>query len=105
MKTVSKIPKIRTNLLESKIDAVFIIVKELLNGIYSKDMIRIASYNIYPQAFFVDKITDKIVEKIKSFIRFPAMPSQVLLNIRTYHQALLHIDPGIDISNIFKEVG
>ena len=70
MKTVSKIPKIRTNLLESKIDAVFIIVKELLNGIYSKDIIRIASYNIYPQAFFVDKITDK--KNVRVFQMFTA---------------------------------
>eukprot|EP00092_Neocalanus_flemingeri_P067820 GFUD01082821.1.p1 GENE.GFUD01082821.1~~GFUD01082821.1.p1 ORF type:complete len:1037 (+),score=267.10 GFUD01082821.1:313-3423(+) len=103
-KTIVHPSTLRKNLFESKIENVTIGMKELLKAFYSRNSITIASYKFFPEAFFLEKLTDKITEKIKGFVHFPIIPSQILLNLSSYHTALLHIDPGLDISTLVKEV-
>ena len=103
-KTMVNRATVRKNLFESKIETVTIGMKELLKAFYTKNSITIASYKFFPEAFFLEKLTDKIAEKIKGLVHFPNLPSQIKLSLSAYQTALLHIDPGLDISSLFKEV-
>ena len=94
----------RTNLFESKIEIVTIGMKELLKAFNTKNVIEIASYKVFPQAFFMEKLTDRMSERMKGLVVFPNLPSQINLSLSAYHGALLHLDPGLDISSLFRNM-
>ena len=94
----------RRKLFDSKIEMSTIGLKEILKAFFTTKSIIIASYTFFPESFFLDKLSDKILEKLKGFFIFPALPSDVKFNIKTLHQALIHIDPGLDVAILFQDI-
>ena len=94
----------RTELFKTPIEQATIGLKEMLRALSESRPIKIASLTYYPQAYLLDKLSDKISEKIKSFFHFPSLPSRVKFLINSYIQALTNVDPGFDIPALVKEI-
>ena len=91
-------------LFDTKIETSTIGLKEILKAFFTNKSIKIASYTFFPESFFLDKLSDKILERIKSFFLFPTLPSSVKFDIKTLQQALIHIDPGLDVAILFQDI-
>ena len=94
----------RRKLFDTKIETSTIGLKEILKAFFTNKSIKIASYTFFPESFFLDKLSDKIIEKIKGFFLFPGLPSSVKFDIKTLQQALIHIDPGLDVAILFQDI-
>ena len=103
-RTLAPAETVRNNLFESKLEVSTINLNELMKAFFSSNPIKIASYTFFPEAFLLDKLSDKIIEGMKGFYSFPTMPSEIKFSIKTYTQALIHIDPGLDIPSLIQDI-
>ena len=102
----------RRYLFQTNVENTFIIMKELSQVFFQSPVITIANFSLIPENYLLDFITDKIRERIRSFIFFDGsstnvyslLPSQILLKVLTYCQSLINIDPGLDLVTIIQEV-
>ena len=94
----------RPELFKTNIEQVTIGLKELLKALTQSCPITVGSFTIFPQAYLFDKVTEKISEKIKSFMQFPVLPSKVKFLINTYKQMLINLDLGFDVPTILKDI-
>ena len=101
----------RKYLFETKVENNWIVMRELSQVFFQYPSIKIGNYTLIPENYLLDFITDKIRERIRSFIYFDAsnsdvyslLPSQVLLKVNSYCQSLINIDPGLDLVTIIQE--
>ena len=95
---------VRTNLFETRTEVLTIGLQELLNVFISKQPLKIASYSFYPESFLLDRVSDKIIERIKSFYNFSLLPSEIKLDIKTYIHTLINLDPGLDFALLANDI-
>ena len=95
---------VRTNLFETRTEVLTIGLKELLNVFISRPPLQIASYSFFPESFLLDRVSDKIIERIKSFYNFSHLPSVVKLDIKTYIHTLINLDPGLDFAQLAHDI-
>ena len=100
----SKENYVRTNLYETKTEILTIGLHELLNVFMSIPRLHIASYTFFPESFLLDKLSDKIIERIRSFYDISLTPSEVKLEIDTYMQTVIHLDPGLDLAPLIQDI-
>ena len=95
---------VRTNLFETRTEVLTIGLQELLNVFISKQPLKIASYSFYPESFLLDRVSDKIIERIKSFYVFSLLPSEIKMDIKTYIHTLINLDPGLDFALLANDI-
>ena len=95
---------VRTNLFETRIEILTMGLQELLNVFMSRPPIQIASYSFFPESFLLDKVSDKIIERMKSFYNFSHLPSEIKLDINTYMHTLINLDPGLNFAQLGNDI-
>ena len=95
---------VRTNLFETRIEILTMGLQELLNVFMSRPGLQIASYSFFPESFLLDRVSDKIIERMKSFYNFSHLPSQIKLDINTYMHTLINLDPGLNFAQLGNDI-
>ena len=95
---------VRTNLFETRAEVLTIGLQELLNVFISRPPLQIASYSFFPESFLLDKVSDKIMERMKSFYNTSLLPSEIKLDINTYIHTLINLDPGLDFAQLAQDI-
>ena len=95
---------VRTNLFETRIEILTMGLQELLNVFMSRPGLQIASYSFFPESFLLDRVSDKIIERMKSFYNFSHLPSEIKLDINTYMQTLINLDPGLNFAQLGNDI-
>ena len=86
-------------------------MRELSQVFFQTPNIKIANFTLIPENYLLDFLTDKIRERIKSFIYFDGnssnvyslLPSQILLKVQTYCQSMINLDPGLDLVILIQD--
>ena len=95
---------VRTNLFETRIEILTMGLQELLNVFMSRPPLQIASYSFFPESFLLDRVSDKIIERMKSFYNFSHLPSEIKLDINTYMHTLINLDPGLNFAQLGNDI-
>ena len=95
---------VRTNLFETRTEILTMGLQELLNVFMSRAPLQIASYSFFPESFLLDKVSDKIIERMKSFYNPSLLPSEIKLDINTYMHTLINLDPGLNFAQLGNDI-